>query len=72
MVATININIPEIKEEKDLNSCMDCPFSKKLYCWTYCPFLQEIREDGVIPRGCPLKKKNKNKIYNFEHFKEPN
>lgn len=74
MVATIKINIPDIAEENDLktSSCFDCPLSKKLYCWTYCPFLQEIREDGVVPRGCPLKKKNENKIYNFEYFKEPN
>lgn len=47
-------------------TCFECPFAKIAYCWASCPFLQSCREDGEpTPKNCPLKLKNKNKIYNF-------
>ena len=62
MTRTITIEIKEMPK-----TCFDCNFSKKVYCWASCPFLQTSREDGEpIPKDCPLKLKNKNKIYNFD------
>ena len=60
MIYTINI------EMNKPNTCFDCIFSKKEYCWAKCPFINKISEDGKpIPKNCPLKEKNKNKIYKF-------
>lgn len=61
MTRTITFEIEEIP-----TTCFICPFAKKEYCWATCPFLQSCREDGEpTPKNCPLKLKNKNKIYNF-------
>ena len=61
IVRTINIEIERVPE-----TCFDCPFSKKEYCWATCHFLQETREDGMAPsKNCPLKPKNRNKKYTF-------
>ena len=58
---TITIKIKEMPV-----TCFECGFAKKSYCWATCPFLSITREDGEpTPKECPLKLKNKNKIYNF-------
>lgn len=61
MIRTITIQMEDIPK-----TCFNCDFAKKKYCWAKCPFLQSCREDGEpTPKNCPLKLKNKNKIYNF-------
>ena len=58
---TRKINI-EISEMPD--TCFNCPFSIKKYCWATCIFLKCTREDGdKTPSKCPLKLKNKNFIW---------
>jgi len=66
MIVPINVQIDE-----EVRSCFDCPFAKKEYCYSTCPFLDPIyREDGEpIPKKCPLKNKNRNKIYKFNYRK---
>lgn len=55
-----------IQMENKPRTCFDCDFAKKEFCWARCPFLQSCREDGEpTPKDCPLKLKNKDKIYNF-------
>jgi hypothetical protein len=61
MKYSINVEIDEMP-----TTCFDCIFAKRVYCWANCPFTNESREDGMaISKNCPLKKKNKDKIYNF-------
>lgn len=60
MKFTINI------EMEKPHTCFECDFSKKEYCWATCHFLNKTTEDGdPIPRECPLKRKNQDKIYNY-------
>ena len=49
----------------DNDSCFQCEFASKAYCWAKCPFLDiEPREDTKpIPQSCPLREKNRNKLY---------
>lgn len=62
MTRTITIEIEEMPK-----TCFDCIFSKKVYFCASCPFLKTERIDGEpTPKDCPLKLKNKNKIYNFD------
>lgn len=61
MTRQITLNISKMPE-----TCFDCPFAAKAYCWATCPFLNTTKEDGEeTPKGCPLKLKNINKAYNF-------
>ena len=56
-----------MKIKKMPTTCFECDFAKASYYWATCPFLSISREDGQpIPKECPLKIKNKNKIYNFD------
>ena len=63
MITKIQININERPE-----TCFDCSFACRSYCWAVCPFIpnMEPRGDGEpTPKLCPLKKKNQNNIYDF-------
>lgn len=61
MKRSINVEIDEMP-----TTCFECLFAKKSYCWATCPFTSETKEDGEpTSKNCPLKKKNEDKIYNF-------
>ena len=60
-IQSINFELEEMPR-----TCFDCPFSKKSYCWATCPITLKTTEDGeCLPKNCPFKKKNQNKIYHF-------
>ena len=62
MIRTINIEMGSFP-----TTCFECDFAKKEYCWATCPFLDITTEDmQPIPKNCPLKKKNKDKIYRLK------
>jgi hypothetical protein len=61
MKRQITFNISKVPE-----TCFDCPFAAKAYCYATCPFLNTVREDEEpTPKACPLKLKNIDKAYNF-------
>lgn len=61
MLRTITIEMEDFP-----TTCFNCDFAETSYCWAKCPFIDTVREDGQpLPKDCPLKAKNKNKIYKY-------